>query len=144
MAIIRWNPWNFQDVMSNDWDLPTIPALSRFMGQGLNIYETDDAIIAEAAVPGISEDNIDITIDDGIIRITGTASEKKEDKNKRKYYMSSMNTAFNYSFRLPEGALADTEPLCELNDGVITLRFPKAQKTPPKKVKVTKKGKEKK
>lgn len=58
-------------MLEDDWDLPTIPGLSRMMGQGLNLYETEDAIVAEAAVPGIVEDKLDVSIDDGVVRITG-------------------------------------------------------------------------
>lgn len=144
MAIIRWNPWNLQDVFENDWDLPTIPGLSRLIGQGLNIYETEDEVVAEAAVPGIPEDNIDVTVEEGVVRISGSVEDKKEEKGKRKYYMTNMNRSFNYLFRLPAGMVAEGEPACELQDGVLSLHFAKAKKAPPKKIKVVKKAKEKK
>lgn len=141
MAIIRWNPWNINDVLENDWDLPTIPGLSKLVGQGLNIYETEDAINVEAAMPGIPEDNIDVTIDDGIVRVTAHSEEKKEEKDKKKYYMSSISKSYNYNFRLPTGQLSDTEPVCELSDGILHMKFLKVKKAPPKRIKVAKKAK---
>lgn len=140
MAVIRWNPWSIDRFLDEDWDVPTIPGLSHLAGQGLNLYETNDAIVAEAALPGISEGNIDITIDEGVVRIVG-AMEKRANEGRRNY-MSTLSSSYNYSFRLPQGAVEDTEPVCELNDGILTLSFPKVQKTPPKKVKVTKKTRE--
>lgn len=137
MAIVRWNPWDMSSFLNDDWDVPTVPFLSR-LGQGLNLYETEDAIVAEAAVPGITEDNIDVTVDDGIVRITASAKSEQKEKDKRKSYMSTMNTSYNYSFRLPQGMVGEEEPICELSDGVLTVRFPKAAKTPPKKLKVNK------
>ncbi len=138
MAVIRWNPWNLRQMLEEDWDMPTVPGISHLAGQGLNLYETDDAIVAEAALPGIPDDRIDVTIDDGVVRITGSYEEKAEDKGKRRYFMSSMASSYNYSFRLPEGAVSGKEPVAELDDGVLRLRFEKAERTPPKKIKVGK------
>lgn len=141
MALIRWNPWNLQNVLEDDWDLPTIPGLSRLAGQGMNIYETEDAIVAQVAVPGIPEDKIDVSIEKGVVRVSAATQEEKEEKGKRRYFMSSMQQSFNYSFRLPEGMLSDEEPSADLENGVLRLAFKKVAKTPPKKIKVAKKGK---
>lgn len=140
MAVIRWNPWNINSLLEDDWDLPTIPGISRMMGQGLNIYETEDSIVAEAAMPGIPEDKIDVSFDEGVIRVTGMMDERQEEKGKRRYFMTSMASSFNYSFRLPQG-LADEEPKAELEDGVLKLTFKKVKKAEPKKITVTKKAK---
>lgn len=142
MAIVRWNPWNIDKFFEDDWDFPTLPGVSRVMGQGLNLYETEGAIVAEAAIPGISEDKIDVTFEDGIVRVNANSEEKQEEKNKRRYFMSSMSTSFNYSFRIPEGIVRDEEPHAELEDGVLKLVFKKVQKKEPRKIKVTKKAKE--
>jgi HSP20 family protein len=141
MAIIRWNPWNISSLMDEDWNLPTIPGLSR-LGQGLNIYETEEALIAEAALPGIPEDKIDITVEDGIVRVTGSIEQTQADKSDRRYFMSSMASSYNYSFRLPPGVLADEEPRAEVEDGVLTLTFRKTERVAPKKVRVVKRAKE--
>lgn len=140
MAMIRWNPWKLS--LDDDFDMPTLPGLSR-LGQGLNLYETKDSIVAEAALPGIPEDNIDVTIDDGIVRVTATIQHKEEEKEDTRFFMRSMASAYNYSFRLPEGIVADAEPKCELEDGVLTLTFSKVEPVPPKKISVTKKAKQK-
>ena len=142
MAIIRWNPWNIERFFEDDWDFPTIPGVSRLAGQGLNLYETEGAIVAEAALPGITEDKIDVTFENGVVRVSANAEEKQEEKNKRRYFMSSMTTSFNYSFRLPEGIVKDEEPKAELEDSVLKLTFKKVQKKEPKKIKVTKKAKQ--
>lgn len=141
MAIIRWNPWNIDRMLEDDWDFPTIPGISKFMSQGLNLYETEDALVAEASMAGIPEDKIDVTFEDGVVRITGSVQEKEEEKDKRRYFMSSMATSFNYSFRIPEGIVKDEEPSAELENGILKLVFKKAEKKEPKKIKVSKKGK---
>ncbi len=142
MAIIRWNPWNIDRMLDDDWEFPTIPGISKFMSQGLNLYETEDTLVAEASLPGITEDKIDITFEDGIVRITGSMQEKEEEKGKRRYFMSSMATSFNYSFRVPEGVVKDEEPTAELENGILKLVFKKAEKKEPRKITVSKKAKQ--
>lgn len=139
MAIIRWKPWNLSQVFEDDWDFPTIPGLTR-LGQGLNIYETEGEIVAEAALPGVDDDKIDVTIDDGVVRVTGASEQNQEEKGKRRYYMTSMSQSYNYSFRLPEG-ITNEEPHAEFHNGVITLKFKKAEQIPPKKIRVISKSK---
>jgi HSP20 family molecular chaperone IbpA len=140
MTLIRWNPWNLQTALEDDWEMPTVPGLSRLLGQGMNIYETDKAIVAEIALPGISEDHIDVSVDDKVVRISASSEATQEDKSGRKYFMSSMAQSYNYSFRLPEGLEAETEPEAMLAHGVLTLTFKKAAPVAPKKIKVVTKG----
>lgn len=142
MAIIRWNPWNLQSLMDDDWELPTIPGLSRLAGQGLNLYETEEAIVAQAALPGIPDDKIDISIDEGVVRITASMEDTKEDQDKRRYFMTSMSTSYNYSFRLPQGVIGDEEPQAEVKNGVLVLTFKKIEKAPPKKIRIASKATE--
>jgi HSP20 family molecular chaperone IbpA len=135
MAIIRWNPWSLSSLIDDDFEVPTFPGVSR-LGQGLNLYETEEEVVAEAILPGIPEDRIDVTIDDGVVRITGSSKEAQEEKTKRRYFMTSMASTYNYSFRLPEGVAGDKEPACEIQNGVLTMRFAKVQKAAPKKITV--------
>lgn len=138
MALIRWNPWNISSIFDEGFELPT--AFSRLgLTQGLNLYETEDKIVAEAAMPGIPEDKIDISYEDGIVRISGVKEEKKEEKEgKKRYLMSSMSSSFNYSFRLPEGLIRDEEPEALVENGVLTLTFAKVERKEPKKIKIGK------
>lgn len=128
-------------MLDEDFEFPTIPGISKFMSQGLNLYETEDALVAEAHLPGISEDKVDITYEGGVVRISGVADSKEEEKSRRRYFMTSMATSFNYSFRIPEGIIEEQEPQAELDNGVLTLTFKKAEKKEPKKIKVLAKSK---
>lgn len=141
MPLIRWNPWNLSSILEDDFELPTVPGLSRLAGQGMNLYETEDQVVAEVSLPGIPEDKVDVTVDDGVVRITGSHEDTQEDKNKRRYFMTSRVSNFNYSFRLPQGIVEDQEPACELEHGVLKVTFNKVKKTPPKKLKVVSRGK---
>lgn len=136
MALIRWNPWNLNSLFEDDWDLPTVPGISRMFGQGLNIYETEKEVVTEVALPGIPDNKIDISIDDGVVRISASNSEKEEGSENKRYYMSNLSNSYNYSFRLPEGIVTDQEPEAILSQGVLKLSFRKVEPTAPKKIKV--------
>lgn len=140
MPNIRWNPWNIERFFEDDWDLPTIPGISRLVGQGLNLYETDKELVAEAAVPGITEENLDVTVDDNVVRIVGSRTQKERDKTKQRTFMDTLSYSYNYVFRLPQGVITDQEPEIELSDGILTLHFAKVQKTPPKKLTIKRAG----
>ncbi len=141
MSLMRLNPWNLDRIMDDDFDFPTLPGISKLMSQGLNLYETEDSLVAEAHVPGISEDKIDITFENGVVRISGSSEQNNEESTKRRYFMTSMANTFNYSFRIPEGIVADQEPVAELENGVLKLVFKKAEKKEPRKIKISAKAK---
>jgi hypothetical protein len=84
---------------------------------------------------------IDVTFEDGVVRVSASTSQSDEEKSKKRYFMSSMATSFNYSFRIPEGIVRDEEPTAELDNGVLKLAFKKAEKKEPKKITVSKKAK---
>jgi len=80
MALIKENPWSIKTLSKDDLDLPVIEEGLSEVGQGLNIYETEKEIVVEVAVPGIPEDKIDVTIDDKMVRVSGSYDESREDK----------------------------------------------------------------
>ncbi|KKQ80857.1 MAG: Heat shock protein [Candidatus Daviesbacteria bacterium GW2011_GWA1_38_7] len=93
-------------------------------------------------MPGIPEENIDVSVEEGVVRISGSSQVAKEDKGMRSYFMNAISSSYDYSFQLPSG-LEDGEPKAELRRGILTLRFKKTRKEAPKKVKVVSKDEEK-
>ena len=91
---------------------------------------------------GIPEENIDVSVEEGVVRISGSSQVAKEDKGMRSYFMNAISSSYDYSFQLPSG-LEDGEPKAELRRGILTLRFKKTRKEAPKKVKVVSKDEEK-
>lgn len=137
MAIILRRP-RFPSIFDDDFDFPEWFGGWRH-GQGLNIYEDNGNLVAEANLPGIPEDKIEVTVEDNIVRISGQVEEKEEEKAKRRYYVATKAANYSYSFRIPEGVKA--EPEAVFANGLLTLTFTKAKTAKPKqiKVKVTKK-----
>lgn len=138
MAIIRWSPFGRLLPFFDEDFWPEFPTTEI---RGLNIYETENEIVAEAAVPGIPENKIDVSVEDNVVRITGAVEEKTEEKGKKRYLLRKMSSSVNYAFLMPEGIKG--EPEAELEDGVLMLTWKKPKKAAPKKITVKKVAKKK-
>lgn len=136
MSLTRWNPTSISSFFDDELDFPAFTS-SRNISTGLNMYETDSEVVAEMAMPGVSEDKVDVSLDGRMVNVSSHIEEKKEEKDKKRYFVSSMSSRFNYSFRLPETVSGD-EPDATLTDGVLTLKFAKKVSENPKKIKVNK------
>lgn len=100
-----------------------------FGERDLSVSEDDDEIVVEAHLPGLSEDDIDITYERGVVWIRGTA---KEEETKRTYYRKA-SREYSYRVTVPEGA-RDDDPKAQYKDGVVRLTFAKDEDMAPRKI----------
>ena len=77
MSISRWNPTSISSFFDDEFDFPAFTS-SRNISTGLNMYETDSEVVAEMAMPGVSEDKVDISIDGRMVNVSSHIEEKKE------------------------------------------------------------------
>jgi HSP20 family protein len=100
-----------------------------------NVWEENDTVHVEMAVPGIKKEDIEITITEDSVSIRGNnKSEEKEDNNKR-YYYRSMESSFEQTFNLPT-KVDSNKSEAQLKDGVIHLTLPKADEVKPKSIEI--------
>jgi HSP20 family protein len=104
---------------------------------GLDVYETDEEVVVKAPMPGIQPSNIDVTFEDGVLRITGRSEENEEEKKKKKViYQSQRTTAFSYTTTLPR-AIDSTKMTARVQDGIIMISAPLSVESKPQKIAVT-------
>ncbi len=104
MAIIKWSryvPSMWPSVFDDD-NWPTLtsnwPDLSS--STGLDIYETDTDVVVKAAVPGLADSEVEVTVEGNVLTITGEHKESNEEtREKKTVYKSSRQTSFSYSGR---------------------------------------------
>lgn len=99
---------------------------------GLSISEDDKSVYVEAALPGIGQKDIEVTFDNGILRISG---EAKEEEKKKKYYRKATN-AFSYRVALPSDINPKVAPEATFKNGMMTVVFKKTTKSEPKKIEI--------
>ncbi len=132
MAIVRWHRW--PQVFDEDWDLP------EDMGRGLNVYETKDEVVVEAAVPGVPADKIEVEVEGDLITIYGEVEEEEKEEKKKTYYRKMEKRSFDYATTAPRPVKGDNAR-AEIKDGMVTVTIPKAEEAKKKSVRVEVKGK---
>ncbi len=142
MAIIKFSPFSpwFSDRFFAPFeDEDNWPQIR--VTEGLDVYETDAEVVVKAPVPGIPADKVDVTFEDGVLRIKARSEETKEEKEKKKVvYRQQRVTYFDYTTTLPR-AVDGNNISAEVADGVVTVKAPIAQEAKPKKIAVKAKGK---
>jgi len=92
----------------------------------MDFYEKDGVYHLDAELPGFNKDDIDISLKDGVVTVSGKKEEVKEEKKKNYYFKESRSGSFSRSFRLP--AAADAEKVdAVFKDGVLSLKIPKEE-----------------
>jgi HSP20 family protein len=99
------------------------------------VRETDDAYIFRADVPGVKDDDLDITLAQNRLTITGKREMEQRNESDRYYAVERAYGNFTRSFTLPTDVDQDRVE-AELKDGVLNLRIPKSPEQQPKKVQV--------
>jgi HSP20 family protein len=101
----------------------------------VDVRQEGENLVMEAELPGLSQNDIDITVENGILTISGEVKEVTEEK-KTNYHLKERRWGrFSRSFRLPE--TADGEKVsAELKDGVLTLRVPTREEAKPRRIPV--------
>ena len=109
-----------------------------FDGPGLPLDVTTDAdsLTIEAALPGVSPDDVDITVENGTVTISGkTASERSGDEGS--YLVQEIRRgSFSRSVSLPTGLEPD-KASATFEHGVLRLSIPKAEQVKPRQIRIT-------
>ncbi len=100
---------------------------------GLSIYEDENKVYVEAAVPGIDPKDVDVTYQDGYVWVRG---ETKEEEIKDKKYYRRAVSSFSYRVAVPGDVDASKDPEATCKHGVMTIAFAKSPKVQPKKIQV--------
>jgi HSP20 family protein len=99
------------------------------------VKETRDAYIFKADLPGIKDEDLEITLTGDRLTISGKRETEKREDSDRFYAYERSFGSFSRSFTLPEGV--NTENCnAELKDGVLLLRLPKVPEVQPKRIQV--------
>ena len=81
-------------------------------------------------LPGVAEGEIDISVHDGVVTVSGEKTSEREDKGETYFFSERTYGAFSRSFRLPADANAEAVS-ADLKDGLLTIHVPKKEDAPP-------------
>ena len=101
----------------------------------VDISEDDKEYTLKAELPGMNKEDVKVTVENGVLSITGERKDEKEAKDKKYHRIERSYGSFIRSFALPEGALADKIG-AEFKDGILKLHLLKDEKAKAKAVDV--------
>ena len=100
--------------------------IRRNMSPKLDVAETKDKYEIKAEMPGIDEKDIDLSVDDGVLTISGEKKTEQESKDKGYWLKECSYGTFSRSVRLPDN-IADDKIDAKFNNGVLTIDVPKKE-----------------
>ena len=149
----RWDPLKTWDPVKDIRDLQN--RLSSFFGSSpihssdgkeetmtvaewsplVDISEDDKEYCIRAELPGLKKEEVKVTVENGVLSISGERRYEKEDKNRKFHRIERAFGNFVRSFSIPDDADA-SHVSAEFKDGVLNVRLVKDEKARPKTIEV--------
>ncbi|WP_205699057.1 Hsp20/alpha crystallin family protein [Conexibacter sp. SYSU D00693] len=148
MALVRWEPArelnSLQQEMNrlfNTFFDP--PATGNGDGGGarrwvpaMDLVETADHLVLRADLPGMSEGDVSLEVEDRVLTLSGERQAEHEDRREGYVRVERATGRFSRSLTLPEGVDADAIS-ATFDRGVLEVRIPKPKARKPRRVAIT-------
>ena len=102
----------------------------------VDIEENEDHFLISADLPGVSEQDIEVKVHEGVLLLSGKREVSTEEKSDSGYYRERRFGSFHRSFTLGNGVDAGKIEATYAN-GVLTVRLPKSEKAKPRQIPVS-------
>ena len=148
MALIRWEPVRELNTIQNEmnrmfntfFDPPTSPGNGPSHGRrwipAMDLVETAEDFVLRADLPGLSEGDVNIELEDNVLTISGQRKSEHEERKEGYYRVERASGSFSRSLTLPEGV--DPEKIsANFSNGVLEVRVPKPEQRKPRKVTIS-------
>ena len=147
-TVTRWDP--FQDLRSAQDEMaqmnPTLAQALGLYGQqssgratawapALDISERKDAYLVAVELPGLKPEDLDITMEDGLLTIQGERHFAHDSSEQQFHRVERRYGAFRRSITLPAHVMAEGIQ-ASFEDGVLQILVPKAEEAKPKRIQV--------
>jgi HSP20 family protein len=105
----------------------------------MDLVEADDHFLLKADLPGLSDGDVAIEVQDGTLRISGERKEEHEQRERGWYRIERSFGSFARSLSLPDGVDPDRIK-AEFHDGVLEVRIPKPEERKPRRIEISSSG----
>jgi HSP20 family protein len=99
----------------------------------VDVWETDDELVYAFDLPGISEDEISVEVEDGVLTVTAERERAQEVEEERFYRYERRFGTFRRAITLPQG-VSDDALKADFKNGVLEVHVAKPEQPQPKKV----------
>ena len=111
----------FDRFFESRWE--DLPALGDWVPK-VDVSETKDAVVVKAEIPGMEAKDIQASLQENVLTITGEKKQEKEEKDERYHRVERTYGSFARSVRLPAGVEAG-KVNAAFKNGVLTVTLPK-------------------
>jgi HSP20 family protein len=134
-ALMGWDPFRHGwDPLRHIFPITGLAHIgqSEFTPQ-FEVKETRDSYIFKADLPGVNDEDVDISMTGNRLTISGSRESEQRDEGDNYFVFERSSGTFSRSFTLPEGV--DTDQVkADLRRGVLTVEVPKKPENQPKKI----------
>jgi len=142
--MIRWTPaetvrsrYNrlFEDALGSLFSplAQTEEVSNRNWLPAVDVAETPEGLSLYAELPGLSKEDVDISLEDHTLTIRGERKFEKDVKEENYHRIERSYGAFSRSFTLPANVRND-DVKATFKDGVLTIQIPKVEEAKPRKI----------
>jgi HSP20 family protein len=148
MALIRWEPVRELNTIQTEmnrlfntfFDAPASgPSTGATQGRrwipAMDLLETEDDFVLRADLPGMSETDVNIELEDNVLTISGERKAEHEERKEGFYRVERASGSFTRSLTLPEGVNPEGVR-AHFEKGVLEVRIPKPEQRKPRKVSI--------
>lgn len=149
MALIRWEPareisslqQEMNRLFNTFFDVPAGGATTGGNGgarrwvPAMDLVETDEHFVLRADLPGMSHDDVDLSLEDNVLTLSGERKSEHEERGEGFYRVERASGAFSRSLTLPEGVDGDAIQ-ATFDKGVLEVRIPKPEQRKPRKLQI--------
>lgn len=93
----------------------------------INAIDYSDRVEIEAAVPGLSKEDVNIEFSDGTLTISGEKKQSAKDENVQYIYRELKRSSFKRSFNVDPSLLDAERITASFKDGILTISIPKVK-----------------
>src|SRR5215211_1441903 len=145
MTIVRWEPLReltslqseMNRLFNTAFDTPSgasAPVLRRWV-PAMDLVESGDHFVLRADLPGMSEEDVQIELEDGTLTVSGERKDEHEERQEGFHRVERSFGAFSRSLTLPKGVDADAVS-AKFDRGVLEIRIPKPEERKPRRISI--------
>jgi HSP20 family protein len=101
----------------------------------MDLIEAGDHFVVKADLPGMTQDDVKIEIEDDVLKISGERKTELEDKHEGFYRLERTTGSFSRALALPEG-IDPAAVTATFANGVLDIRFPKPVQAAPHRIQI--------
>jgi HSP20 family protein len=140
--LVRIDPfrelWVFRSAMDRLYDetagLPGT-AIGALGFPAIDLYQTDDDVVVKSSLPGMNAKDLNISVTGDVLTLRGEVLEERDTEGAQYHIKERRSGSFTRSIALSAAVVADKAE-AQFENGILTLRLPKAEEVKPKTITV--------